>query len=477
MDSDDLEKEFRIKAEAEVLDGIESRKVAIRLQADVSNNYDNKTVSTEKNKAISESAFACEHFFKAPIIYNDLKNNKGISSLAPKERNKQIEKFLSNPKKIQSSIIMSNDARKTKKLVLEENDNQKITGHDLFAYYQLQNPIMSSLINHEYLTKDGENNNDWVLYAILTKDNIFTETGTIGKEMSKELLNSLNENKNAYQEYRYSSTLEDNSPETATKKYNFLSQLSSGLENVMTTYYPSWYSDQNDFKLEYDLGIKFNELHVARSIKNTLLNLDCISNYYIQNEFTPNEFRCFLNEMNVINSDSNLNNEAKMIYRKVYSNLSIYLKHSAIIKDISILFDEKVFKRIHYYCKTLMNSNVFDEKCTQFTKQTFFIENKAELEKELNSKRLENKTLIYKQLLNNLSTDELKEESIKKLVSIKKLTQEQEIEQAKKEYRLIIKEIAQRRIKEIDDENNTEKKRNKENKIRRNKWKKQKKTS
>lgn len=61
--------------------------------------------------------------------------------------------------------------------------------------------------------------------------------------------------------------------------------------------------------------------------------------------------------------------------------------------------------------------------------------------------------------LNDISTDELKDEAIRKLYVVKKAKDERVIEQAKKEHKMLIREIARRKIIEEENENDKHKRR------------------
>jgi len=389
---DELEKEFRNMANAEVEDGIISRDCGFTIRDnEITRSRRNISHTNRLNKSTSQFAESCEHFLKAPIIFRDLQKSSLITGVNGDERVKKIEEFLKSPKKIQEIIITNNDLRKNASLILDgSSEEQRISGHDIFAYYKLQDPSIAALINHEFLISNGEDMDDTILYALLTKD-IFVNNGPT-LTLPQTMLESLDKNKASFENFRYSSThLGDSS--ASNEDEDFLIQMSGGLEHIMTAYYPEMDFDINESRLEHDMGVEISHMRLAGSIKKTLLRLDSVSGYYMKNEFSKNEFESFIRQLNKINS-SPMSNEDKLIFRNIYSNMCVYLKHMSLVRDIRVNFDDNVFQRIENYCKKVMDSNLFDVNATQLRNNSFFISNKASLEEELSELR-KNNSIYY----------------------------------------------------------------------------------
>ena len=384
-----LEKEFRNMANAEVEDGIISRDCGFTIRDnEMTHSRRNISRTNRINKSTSQFAESCEHFLKAPIIFRDLQKSSLITSVNGEDRVKKIEDFLKSPKKIQESIITTGDSRKNISLILNsESQGQRISGHDIFAYYRLQDPTIAALINHEYLISDGEDMDDAILYALLTRD-IFVDNGPT-LTLPQTMLDSLDKNKASFENFRYSST-HLGEASASNDDEEFLIQMSGGLEHIMTAYYPEMNFDINESRLEHDMGVEIAHMHLVGSIKKTLLRLDDVSGYYMKNEFSRQEFESFINQLTKINSLP-ISNGDKLVFRNIYSNMCVYLKHMTLVRDIRVKFDENVFQRIETYCKKVMDSNLFDVNATQLRNNSFFISNKDSLEAELSELRKDNR--------------------------------------------------------------------------------------
>ena len=318
-----IEKEsiFREKATAEVNDGMLAREFALSALSGVINHRDRLiTEDNKRNKTASQLGESCEHFLKAPIIYHDLRNSSIIQNADELNYDSILDEHLKSPKKIQS-LLLGNDLRKNKSLVADTNtQNIKVSGHDLYAYYQLQNPVFNALINHEYLTRDGEDIFNWIDLGILTRDYFdYDETGIL--KMPSSMLDFLDNNKNVFETKRYSST--HGGIKSATKNdIDFLIHLSGGLENIMDILFPSNYKNihQNN-----KLGIDFENFRMPGSIKKSFRRLDNISTFYLNNDFSKREFELFLEQLANINSMNNIRDNDKGIYRDIYMNLCIHI--------------------------------------------------------------------------------------------------------------------------------------------------------
>ena len=380
------EEVFRKKARAEVIDGVMSRDYGLRvIHSDPEKMGIERDADNLINKPVSQFAESCEHFMKAPIIYNDLKENNDVTSTPTDQLDSKIETFLKSPRKIQETIFTNSDDRKSKSLILDSSSTPATSGHDIFAYYQLQDPITAALINHEFLVSDGETSADWIIYALLTADIYDTEEQTL--HLPQAMLESLDRNKESFPNFRYSSTHMGNGSATR-EDLVFLSQMSGGLQQIMTSYYPNIDFDINESRLEAQLGFKITEARVAGSVKRTLSKLALIPSYNLKNEFSEKEFTDFLNVISSINSEPTLSIKDKEIFRTIFTNLAIYLKDITVKHEFNLDFDEKMFKRIKAYCKVVMDSNLFNRTATPLMQQQFFMDHQVEF-KEAVEKRKE----------------------------------------------------------------------------------------
>lgn len=387
MDNIELEDLFREKATIAVDDGVLARDFGYYAKkGEISHRNRNINQTTRMNTSASQFALSCEHFLKAPIIYHDLRQFSNLGAYSSNaEINAFIDSALKRPLWIQSDVFKRGDIRKNMSLSAPESaKKERFSGHDLFAYYQLQNPVIKTLINHEFLSHDGEDIFNYIDFAILTQD--FIQEDSDGKILlPQKQLEIYTEHKNTFETKRYSST-HDRDLSTTEDDIENLIQISSGLETIMCTLFPT-YDPSFDFtisSLEKQLGDNiFNFYHLKNSMAKPILHLDKISNFYLRNDFSKNEFENLLNSLNQINNSLMLDEQNKEIFKNIYLNLCIYLKHCSVEKGAKIYFSPQTFKRIENYCKIVMNSNLFNIGGHQLRNTSYFIKNKQDLEKAM----------------------------------------------------------------------------------------------
>ena len=335
-----------------------------------------------RNTAASGFAEAGEHYLKAPIIDKELGTSAELLNCTDEQIDDKIDSYLKDPAKVQQSIIPGADERKTIPLI-RTSDEGKPSGHNLYALYHIQNPVNKSLINHEFLSRDGDTQFNWIVEGILTRDVIADEFGR-AILMPSSMLDRMYENRNAFPEYRYPSTRMDGKS-IAPDALQFLIDLSGGLNNIMNYLYPRNDKSANDgiSRLETELGTSIENIRMPGSIKRTIMGLDGTVGLNLRSDFNKEEFDFFIEELVKINERKDLNDSQKLIYRSVYSNLSIYLKNSAVTNDVDIFFDDKVFKRIEAYCNFLISQDLFAPEATPLRDNKLLVQMREDLESSL----------------------------------------------------------------------------------------------
>ena len=394
---------FKEKANLSVDNGFTARKNAFRTLND-NDEDDERPISEEEKKASAASLLANsgEHFFKAPIIDKDLGTSKLFINCKDSEVDDLIDKHLKSPSSIQA-LLSNDDPRKGISLTRSSTDECQ-GGHDLFALYSLQRPAYKALINHEFLTRDGDIQFNWIVEGILTSDVVASEFGkTI--LMPSVMLDKINENN-----LRYAAT-HANDPRASQKNIDFLVCLTGGLKNIMNYLYPRniEQAEEGKSRLEIELGSPISEIRMPGSIKKTILRLDNSVRIQLENNFSTKEFDYFMERLCLINERRDMNDMQKGVYRNIYSNLSIYLKDIAVRSNSNLLFDDKVFERIEAYCNFIVSQNLFSENATQFKDSQVFKGIRKEFEQ--NKKEVKEIKEEYDQLndkiISNLKTKDI----------------------------------------------------------------------
>jgi len=340
---------------------------------------------TLMNSAASDLAGACEHFLKATTVYYRLKNSSQLQQSIKHETeiNSSLERYLKSPD------LMGNLIPEIVPTLNSMSKSDKAgNGHGLYTYYQIQTPLIKTLINHEFISSDTYAPCQQFTYidlGILTKD--FIREGENGQlYLPQDLIEHYRKYRTTYMDARYPIT--NNNPATQEDIEN-LNIMSAGLEKILCHCFPELRVGELDFtesRLQSELHSTLNDrfdLPNHPEINEPIQTLDKAGNFYLNNDFTAQEITILLRSLNEIGKNTNLNNLDKDSLKKHYLNLCIYMKHAAVLQQANITFDEKVFKRIEYYTRFVMGSNLFNSNGLRLKNTIFFQLHKKELEKEL----------------------------------------------------------------------------------------------
>ena len=396
MRDSDWEDLMRGKAILSVETGSSARLQGKVLSSYSPSSYDGIQIQdiTRINIAASQFAHSCEHFLKATTMYYYLKDSAKLRSSSNQLDvvNKKIENFLKNPANMKDEFPEINAA-----IGAMSSSDMAGGGHSLFTYYQIQTPVIKTLINHEFLSADPYNPGQPFTYidlGILTRD--FIKEGPNGQlYLPQDLLDHYRKYRAAYIDYRFVAT--NNEPANRQDLEN-LNVLSAGLEKIMCHCFPEVKPGEIDFsqsKLESELGDTIEaryKLSSRPNVNTTIQSLDKANSFYMKNDFSRNEFVILLRSLDSIDRNRAINNIDKDLLKKLYLNLCIYMKHAAVMQQANINFDERVFKRIEYYTRLVMNPNLFNADALQLQNTEFFQIHKSELEEELKAIKEGNKS-------------------------------------------------------------------------------------
>ena len=356
------------------------------------NNINSEYDSQELLNAAGETfAFSAEHGLKSNIIYDDFRKSPFFTQIRTTKLqlgNKYINapivgtsdwyktlagnisplNFIIDPKEIRKNIILNNDPNDDRLNIKTEPqfnsqfltlslDGSKISGHSLYAYYQLQNSVVKSLINTEYYCY-VDDEAKYTIYALLTED-ILTNNNEGKTIIPSDFMEKLDSVKNAAVDLRYASISFEN---IDNNELIFLKEFSSSIISVGEYRFPlpKQYAEINFEKFNYNdfVGNDFNIFN----------NLDKMTKYYLQSCFSKKEIMTFKKYANIliksgINS-SDLN---------VFINNSIYFKNYINNKmQINLEFTEKQFTRIYNFCKLIKAFQPFDSNSKRLSDNEAF---------------------------------------------------------------------------------------------------------
>ena len=393
MNENQVELIFRDLATQATESGMLARRLAV-LTVDQSKKISNRNFNddTQIDFISSNLALSIEHFLKASIIYNDFRISpyflKDKSILEIESLKGRITEALKKPKLIQDQIISRDNSRENIFTEDDANIRRSISGHDIYTYFQLQNPVIKALINYRYLTAtDKEEGFSWIDYAILN-DDLLKEDADGMIHLPQQQLEYLKQNKDNFAKDRYPYA-HDSSRSTKVDDVNFLKEMSYELETIMDYLFPSKEEFRSlDFyhsKLESELKSDFISYYKPKgSIYKTLVRLDKMSQYHLKNDFSKSEFEALLTVITEINNDPRIETDKKALYRNIFVNISTFLKYYSMKSGVNFNFTEQTFRRIKRYCHVLTNeTNAFKKDSPQLKNSFLFASHQEQFESKL----------------------------------------------------------------------------------------------
>lgn len=317
-------------------------------------------------------AFASEIALKSNIIYDDFRRNirfnqinrakihiDGKEILAPNvgsnDWHRALAGDIANFKFIQSpymilKMICENNPQDERVLNIQTvnagnpffkltYDGKEPSGHSLYAYYQLQSPIVKSLINTDFFCY-VDDVTKYTIYALLTEDIMPRATGE-NSVISEDFMKKLDKVKDAAVNLRYASI---SSVNIKPEELSFLKEFSSSVISVGEYRFPLPKKyEQIDFN-RFDYNDFFAKDYVW------FHKLDKMTRYYLQSCFTKKEIEIMMQYIDRILKDL----KTSPVDIEIFVNNCIYFK--SYIKNklkYNLEFTNAQYSRIHNFCNSI----------------------------------------------------------------------------------------------------------------------------
>lgn len=422
-----IEEEFRKVASKQVQSA--KRRFDYGIQCISDSKIDSDYEVQELLDAAGENfAFATEIALKSGLIYDDFRKNPRFNSpikasIEIKEKiikvpsvgsrdwhdilagNVSDFKYIQSPKVILNMLAENNpldkrvvEFEKAKALGASNPffslayNGEKPSGHSLYAYYQLQNPVARALIDTEFYCY-VEEEFQYTIYALLTTDNLIDNSSGQSTIMPEEVMKKLGKLKDAAVELRYASlSMKNLKPEDL----KFLKEFSSSVVSVSEYRFPlpKKYAQIDFDEFPYrDLGFSwFNEL-------------DKMSKYYLQKNFNPKEIislKEFIDKLIISPQDI-----------RIFLNVCLYFKN--IVKEklqIDLDFQTEQYSRINNFCQAIKSFQAFSSNSKRLqqnqnlvSRKPFYIDSIKTAQEEAR------KRLIIEKLKESESVEKMEEQN------------------------------------------------------------------
>ncbi len=236
-------------------------------------------------------------------------------------------------------LLLSNDITQNKSFLTLTASEKKVSGHSLYAYYQLQSPVARALIDTEFYCY-VEDEMKYTIFALLTEDII--KRSSDGKTiMPEDFMYKLDKLKESSVNLRYASISLDNiNPD----ELSFLKEFASSVVSVGEYRFPLPKKyEQIDFS-EFSYGNFFQKDY------KWFAELDKMSKYYLQKNFTQKEIITMMQYIDRILISSNASNQDI----RIFLNTCLYLKNYVKEKlRINLEFRNAQYQRIATLCDSI----------------------------------------------------------------------------------------------------------------------------
>ncbi len=379
------------------------------------------------NIAGESFAFSIELALKANMLYDDFRRSLAFSSpikqkltiggksvevppIGSKEwyqslaGNEKKLKYIGSPKLILDLLTDNNlEDLRLVKLKSEQKDSHfefawgakdksKPSGHDLYLYYQLQNPVVRTLIDTEFFCYiDGEIKE--TIYALLTDDIIKRNVDGM-TIMPEQLIQRLDAVKESSVELRYASISFDN---VDKKSLLFLKEFSASAVSVGEYRFP--------LPKRYE-QIDFNEFSYDNFFQkgySWFSKLDKMSRYYLQRNFTQKEIIALQQYIDNILIGLQKTSELDVT---IFLNTCVYFKNYVREKlQINLEFTDVQYQRIADFCVSIKYFQPFKAGSKKLCEYPTFIAKRNFYRKAIEKKQAEMKDELATSLVYNVYND------------------------------------------------------------------------
>ncbi len=346
------------------------------------------------NFAVSQGAFSCEEYFKAPIVYRESKNK--IVGFPLADKYDKIDELMKNIQSIRKELS-GDDRRKNVSLTPDELAKKQF-GHNLHYLYTLLPNKDFALLNYSFMTNaEGDEPFNYIVYGLLFDS--YLDGNSL--KMSQSLMDGIMKNCLASIILRYPVHSDKYASE---QDLEFVKNLSNSLHNINNKYYfRSKYNNLyiNDKKIEE----KVLESKSKDVIKGTFMNMDPTTSLFLNKEFSESEVITLIDTLEIIRKSYPPNEETtKKFNLESFLELAVYIKHTSREAGLNIVFDEKIFEKIRILSKMAMDIDITENKYVKLEYDSYFINNRDDLTQRLNNdvneEIKENKTIENKDYIN-----------------------------------------------------------------------------